>query len=266
MKPILEVAMQAAKKAGDVIQYAARDLTTLNVEEKSLHDYVSEVDRESEQIIAKHIQSVFPEHQILGEEYGERGGHISDYQWVIDPLDGTTNFLRAIPHYAVSIGVLLNGELCDAVVYDPAKEELFTASYGKGSFLNGRAIVVSSSGSIAGALLATGIPFSGFNFEHVHCFTHSMVGLLNKRTSGIRRLGAAALDLAYVAAGRYDGFWEANLKPWDIAAGTLLVTEAGGVVSDLQGGQDYLNSGHIVAANSAVHPEMIEVTCKAYPF
>lgn len=265
MKSILEVAKRAARLGGDVINAGAHNLGSLNVEQKTLHDYVSEVDRASEKAVCQAILEAFPGHQVLGEEYGEVGGD-STVQWVVDPLDGTTNFLRGIPHYAVSIGVLINNELEHAVVYDPAKNEMFCASRGKGASLNGAAIHVSSINSVRGGLFATGVPFSGDNLAKVDCFTNTMIDLLREHTSGIRRLGSAALDLAYVAAGRYDGYWEANLKIWDIAGGALLVREAGGVVSDLQGENNYLSSGHIVAAPPGAHQGMVKISARNYPF
>lgn len=266
MTSIKIVAEQAARLAGDFIQQAASNISALHIEQKSLHDYVSEVDRGAEQIIVKTIRKAFPDHRILGEEYGLLGESSAEYHWVVDPLDGTTNFLRSIPHYAVSIAVLRRGELVHAVVFDPAKNDFFYAGKGQGAYLNGDQISVSNSASIQGALLATGVPFSGENLAHIDSFTKTMVGLLECQTSGIRRLGAAALDLAYVAAGRYDGFWEANLQTWDIAAGALLVSEAGGKVSGLQGDDRFLQTGHILAANVPVHGDMLKITSSHYTF
>jgi len=245
MKNILDVAIQAAGTAGAMIQEAARDLSGLKIEQKSLNDYVSDVDRRAENIIRRHIEEAFPRHQMLGEEFGLQGANGSEYQWIVDPLDGTTNFLRSIPHYAVSIAVLKNKQIEYAVVFDPAKNELFTAVRGDGAYLNGERFFVNARPSIEGALLSTGIPFNGETLANVDAFTSAMTLLLQKKTSGIRRLGAAALDLAYVAAGRYDGFWEANLQKWDIAAGVLLVSEAGGLVSDFNGQSDFLESGNV---------------------
>ncbi len=264
MDIILNTAINAAKAAGSFIQRSAQNLSALNVEQKTIHDYVSEVDRGSEKIIIEHIFNAFPNHQILGEEYGSQGDVSAQWQWVIDPLDGTTNFLRSIPHYAVSIAALENGVVKYAVVYDPVKNDLFAASLGGGATLNGLSIEVSKLDSIKGGLLATGIPFSGKNLEDINAFTGTMVGLLECQTSGVRRLGAAALDLAYVAAGRYDGFWEASLQMWDIAAGVLLVKEAGGLVTDLQGGENYLKSGDVLAASPNVHADMLEVCSSNY--
>jgi len=264
MKSIAKIAEQAASSAAKLIQLAASDISALSIEQKGLHDYVSEVDRGAEKKIVDTIQGAFPDHQILGEEFGYQGEDSSEYRWIIDPLDGTTNFLRSIPHYAVSIGVQKNGEVVHGVVLDVAKSDFFSATKGRGAFLNGTPIKTSARSEITGALLATGVPFSGENLNQIDCFTGTMLGLLARQTSGIRRLGSAALDLAYVAAGRYDGFWEANLKSWDIAAGVLLVEEAGGEVSDLRGGNEYLASGHVLAACSGVYNDMLNVTSANY--
>jgi myo-inositol-1(or 4)-monophosphatase len=263
MQSLLEVAKQAARLAGDVINLGAQNLSSLKVEQKTLYDYVSEIDRNSEIAVTKAIHDAFPDHQIIGEEYGVTGS-TADVQWVVDPLDGTTNFLRGIPHYAVSIGVLVKQQLEHAVVYDPVKNEMFCASRGQGASVNGVSINVSSLTSVTGGLFATGVPFSGDNLAKVDRFTNTMVDLLQQNTSGIRRLGSAALDLAYVAAGRYDGYWEANLKIWDIAGGVLLVTEAGGQVSDFQGRDGYLESGDIVAAPSGVRQQIVDITSRNY--
>lgn len=263
MMSILEIAKQAAYKGGEIITNGANNLSAIKIEQKSVHDYVSDIDRNSERVIKKHILDAFPNHQVLGEEYGVDGDN-SETQWIIDPLDGTTNFLRGIAHYAVSIGVLINGVLEHSVVFDPAKDELFSASRGHGAFLNNEPIQTSGLASMRGGLYATGVPFSGDNLANVSCFSDAMIAVLNTQTSGIRRLGSAALDLAYVAAGRYDGYWEANLQQWDIAGGILLVTEAGGLVSDLQGQGNHLKTGHIVAATAGAHHELVNITSQHY--
>lgn len=264
MNQFLKIAIEAATTSGRYIEEAANNIDKLEVSQKSLHDYVSEVDRHSESIITSLIVDNFKQHRILGEEYGQQGGLQSDYQWIIDPLDGTTNFLRSIPHYAVSIAMLYKGELELGVIYDPCKQDLFYAQKGQGAFLNDSVISVSQRATIEGALLATGVPFNGENLTQISLFTQTMEGLLSLQTSGIRRLGAAALDLAYVACGRYDGFWEANLKSWDIAAGALLVAEAGGKITDLDGTQDYLKSGNVLAGSKEVHKAMLSVTKRCY--
>jgi len=264
MQEILDIATGAAKQAGEFIQLGANRRSTLNIEQKSLNDFVSDVDRGAEKIIRALVSEAFPEHAILGEEFGASNMQVSDYQWIIDPLDGTTNFLRGIPHYAVSIAVTFKSELFVGVVYDPAKDELFSAVKGQGARLNEQMIACSPSQSVAGSLLATGVPFSGELLTRIGLFTDAMTDLLQQQTSGIRRLGAAALDLAYVAAGRYDGFWESSLKPWDIAAGALIVQEAGGMVSDFNQAQDYLESGNIIASAAKMHMEMSEIIGAAY--
>lgn len=261
---ILSLAINAARSAGKLMLGCSRDIAKLKVKEKSLHDYVSEVDRECESIITKLILDNYPDHNVVGEEFGSTGNEYAEYQWIVDPLDGTTNYLREIPHYAVSIAVLRNGVIEHGVVFDPSKDELFSASVGKGCFLNDQAIKVSEASSIRGALLSTGIPFSGVNLEQVSSFTNAMESLLEKQTSGIRRLGAASLDLAYVAAGRYDGFWEAHLQPWDIAAGVLLVQEAGGFVIDFSGYDNYLKSGDIIAACPNVVDSLLDSVSEHY--
>lgn len=263
-KPI-EVAISAALAAGDWVLQSSRRLESLEVEQKTPRDYVSVVDRHSEELIKKIILDAFPNDSFVGEEFGvttsDSGAdlnHADSACWIVDPLDGTTNFLRSIPHYAISIARKRGAQLDLAVVYDPVKNELFQAVAGGGAFLNDRPISVSKATEFDGALLATGVPFSGKPMDELDGFTETLVSLLSQRTSGIRRLGSAALDLAYVAAGRYDGYWEASLQPWDIAAGALLVTEAGGRVDDFTATQDYLNSGDIVAASGAIFATMAE--------
>lgn len=264
MNQMLTTAIEAATKAGDFIQLGAGRLDSLTIEQKSLNDFVSEIDRGAEEIIRQCIDRSFPNHTILGEEYGTSDQPDTDYIWIVDPLDGTTNFLRGIAHYAVSIAVTCRGELEVAVVYDPAKKEMYTALKGHGARLNGVAIECSNRQGVPGSLLATGIPFSGELLQEVHLFTDAMVNLLTQQTSGIRRLGAAALDLAYVAAGRYDGFWEAKLNQWDIAAGALLVQEAGGKVGAFHAGQNYLESGNIIACAQGVYAPMSQLVGEAY--
>ena len=258
MEPMVNVALQAARKAGELIVKAASKLDRIRVSEKSRHDYVSEVDRAAEAEIIGHLRKAYPEHRIICEESGVHEGEDGDCEWIIDPLDGTTNFLRGIPQYAVSIAYRHKGRLEHAVVYDPIKLEEFTASRGRGAQLNGSRIRVSGRIEAAGALYATGIPFSGKPLDNMPGFLSSMSSLA-ENSSGIRRMGAASLDLAYVAAGRFDAFWEMYLKPWDIAAGVLLVKEAGGLVADFQGGDRYLDSGHIVATT----PRLLKPTLRA---
>ena len=250
MQPMLNIALTAARKAGQLILRASEELDMVRVEEKGKNDFVSEVDRRAEDEIIYHLQKAYPAHSIQGEEGGLREGRDGpgDYIWVIDPIDGTTNFLRGIPHYAISIACKYRGRLEHALIYDPVREETFSASRGHGAKLNDRRIRVSDLRSLDGALIGTGIPFRGHQQEHLPAYLQSLEAVASE-TAGIRRAGAASLDLAYVAAGRLDGFWEIGLQEWDIAAGALLVQEAGGLVSDFKGGRDYLQGGDIVAGN-----------------
>ena len=261
---MLAVAIDAAMRGGAVISAAANDTANLKVEQKSLNDFVTRVDRESEQAVTAVIREKFPNHTVVGEEFGLQHRADQSIRWYIDPLDGTTNFIRGIPHYAVSIGVTVAEQPVVAVVFDPSKQELFTAVTGQGSYLNQQPLARLANREINGALLATGVPFSGTYLEKLPQFSDTMNDLLMQNTCGIRRLGAAALDLAYVAAGRYDGYWEAGLRPWDICAGMLLVSEAGGEVSDLSGGTTMLVTGDILAAASTLHTQMCTITSKHY--
>jgi len=224
------------------------------IEDKGKNDFVTEVDKNAEEIIISTIQKSYPDHAFLAEESGQRGE--SDYLWIIDPLDGTTNFLHSFPHFAVSIALKQKGILNQAVVYDPLKQELFTATKGKGAQLNNRKIRVSSKKELDGALLGTGFPYS--DEKAMLKFIESYKALFPK-VAGIRRAGVASLDLAYVASGRLDGFWEFNLKPWDIAAGVLLIQEAGGISAELSGGLDYLESGNIISANPKLLKAMLKI-------
>ncbi|GAB5414854.1 MAG: inositol-phosphate phosphatase [Congregibacter sp.] len=242
------IALRAARKAGELIVRASDDMERVAVRVKNLNDYVSEVDELAEQEIVKHLGRAYPDHAILGEETGRSGPKDADFVWVIDPLDGTTNFVRGIPHYAVSIACLHKGKLEHAVVLDPVRREEFTASRGRGAQLNGRRIRVSKLPSLEGALLGTGIPFKGHQDDKLPAYAQTLAQLASQ-SAGIRRAGAASLDLAYVAAGRFDAFWEVGLAIWDIAAGALLVREAGGLIADLDGSENYLESGNIVCGN-----------------
>lgn len=256
LHPTVNIAVRAARRAGDIIQRAANHLDELTVTTKSTNDYVSEVDRQAEQEIIQVIRNAFPDHAILAEESGQQdSSNDCEYEWIIDPLDGTTNYLRQFPQYAVSIALRHKGRLEHAVIFDPLKDELFTASRGQGAQLNGRRIRVSSKRSLNGTLLGTGFPYK--DERNLDVYLESLK-LMIPPSAGIRRAGSAALDLAYVAAGRLDGFWELALKPWDIAAGVLLIQEAGGMVSDFEGGHKHLETGNIVAGNPRVFKEMIK--------
>ena len=259
MEPMIRVAAAAARKAGEVIAHAFRDIDLIKVEKKAPTDFVTAVDHAAERILIEEISGRFPDHKFLGEETGISGNAESDVEWIIDPLDGTTNFVRGIPQFAISIGCKVNGRLEHGLILDPISDDEFSASRGQGARLNGKRIRVSDSKALAGSLLATGIPFGDATMPYIESYLKCTEELLKKNTSGIRRLGAASLDLAYLAAGRFDGFYEINLKPWDIAAGVLIVREAGGLVSDLAGGDKYMDTGHILCANPKVFKEMLPI-------
>ncbi|MDE2387559.1 MAG: inositol monophosphatase [Betaproteobacteria bacterium] len=257
MHPMLTIAVKAARRAGSIINQASKNLDLLTVSKKSHSDYVSEVDGAAEAAIIKVLQAAYPSHAILAEESGQQGDHEnSEYQWIIDPLDGTTNFLHGFPKYSVSIALKHKGVLTHAVVYDPNLNELFTASRGGGAFLNDRRIRVSKRTKLDDCLIGTGLPFR--DLTHIDAY-FAMLKDLVPRIAGIRRPGSAALDLAYVACGRYDGFWEIGLAPWDMAAGCLLITEAGGLVGDLEGNETQLESGQIIAGNPRVFGQLLQV-------
>lgn len=253
MHPTLNIAIRAARAAGKIIARATDQLDRLQVSVKADNDFVTQIDQQAEQEIIYILHHAFPAHGFLAEESGAQSG--DDYTWIIDPLDGTTNFLHGFPQFAVSIALRHKGRLEQAVIYDPMRQELFTASRGQGAHLNDHRIRVSQRPSLDGALLGTGFPFKQPEFLDLYLDTFKA---LFPKTAGIRRPGAAALDLAYVAAGRLDGFWEIGLKPWDMAAGALIIQEAGGLVSDFGGGNDYLDSGNIIAANPKVFKAMLQ--------
>ena len=253
MNPMLNIAIRAARAAGDVIIRQIDHVQDLPVTKKSRNDFVTEVDKHAEMAIIETLRNSFPNHAFLAEESGQQGD--SPYLWIIDPLDGTTNYLHGFPQYAVSIALQHKGELVQAVVYDPLRQELFTASRGEGAMLNNKRIRVSKQKSLEGALLGTGFPFK--EQERLNEYLDSFKALF-PMTAGIRRAGAASLDLAYVACGRLDGFWEFGLKPWDIAAGVLLIQEAGGMISGICGNENYMETGNIVAAT----PEIFDMMTK----
>ena len=259
MEPMVNIALRAARKAGENIVRASDDLDRIDVQAKGANDFVTEVDVAAEQEIIYHLHKAYPDHAILGEEGGLVGDEDAEYRWLIDPLDGTTNFIRGIPHYAVSIACLRNGKVEHAVIVDPVRREEFTASRGRGAQLNGRRLRVSKLASLDGALLGTGIPFKDHCDDRLEPYARS-IQVLAAQCAGIRRAGAAALDLAYVAAGRLDAFWEIGLSPWDIAAGALLVREAGGLVADINGSDNYLQSGNVVCGNPKCFKAVLQAT------
>ena len=257
MHPSLNIAVKAARRAASIINRASGQLELIPVQAKAPSDFVSEVDRAAEAAIIEVLRDAYPEHAILAEESGlSSPSETAEFQWIIDPLDGTTNFLHGFPQYAVSIALLKNGVLDQAVVFDPTRNELFTASKGAGAFLNDRRIRVSRRVRLSESLIGTGFPFR--QFDNVDAYLGAFRELTQK-TAGIRRPGAAALDLAYVACGRLDGFWEFGLQPWDMAAGALLIQEAGGLVSDLAGESGYLDSGNVVAGAPKIFGQLLPI-------
>ncbi len=252
MNPMVTIAVRAAREAGRVITRNFNRIDRLTVADKGRNDFVTEVDRNAEAAIIEVLREKYPHHAILAEESGAQAGN--EFEWVIDPLDGTTNFLHGLPQFAVSIALKVKGRLDIGVVYDPISEEMFTASRGEGALLNDHKIRVSNRKSLDGALLGTGLPYRDFSFMDNYM---GMLKDLAQETAGIRRPGSAALDFAYVACGRTDGFWELGLKEWDFAAGALLVREAGGLVTDIAGGERFLETGNVITGNIKVHNAML---------
>ncbi|CAM3738202.1 inositol-1-monophosphatase [Rheinheimera salexigens] len=255
MHPMLNIAVRAARSAGNVIARACGQLDMVQKLQKGTNDFVTNVDKEAEQAIVQILKKSFPTHGIVGEEHGDYGNSDSEFQWIIDPLDGTANFIKGIPHFAVSIALKHQGKLDQAVIFDPLRGELFTASRGRGAQLNGTRIRVVNLPDMSGSIIATGFPFK--NKTHMPAYSGMLNSIFNE-AADVRRTGSAALDLAYVAAGRFDGFFEIGLKPWDIAAGELIVREAGGLVCDFVGGNNQLRSGNIVAASPKVLAGMLK--------
>jgi myo-inositol-1(or 4)-monophosphatase len=250
---MLNTAIKAARRAGSVIGRASLDLGHIQVNVKQQNDFVTEVDRAAEATIIETLREIYPTHAILAEESGTSGD--SEYQWIIDPLDGTTNFIHGFPQYAVSIALAHKGVLAHAVVFDVNRNELFTASKGAGAFLNDKRIRVSKCVKLDEALLGTGFPYR--MFDHVDAYL-AIFKEITRRCAGVRRPGSASLDLSWLAAGRIDGFWEFGLAPWDMAAGALLIQEAGGLVSDLSGDSHYLKTGNIVGGTPKVFAQLLQ--------
>lgn len=253
MHPMLNIAVRAARSAGNLIIRSIQHVDHLEITTKGLNDFVTEVDRLAEQEIISTIQKSYPDHAIMAEESGPQGEN--ETVWVIDPLDGTKNFLHGFPHYCVSIAVMVRGRIEHAVIYDPLRDELFSASRGDGAKLNDRRLRVTNRKDLSGSLLATGFPFK--YPQHLAAYLETFNSVF-PQVADIRRTGSAALDLAYVAAGRLDGYWEIGLEKWDLAAGALLVEEAGGTVSDFVGGDNYFSSGNIVVGNLRLHKRILD--------
>lgn len=257
MHPTLNIAVKAARRAGQIINRASLDIDALNIGTKQQSDYVTEVDRAAEAAIIGVLREAYPAYGILAEESGLAGTDASaEFQWIIDPLDGTTNFIHGLPQYAISIALAKKGVMQQGVVYDPNRNEIFTASKGGGAFVNGRRIRVAKRSKLDETLIGTGFPYR--MFSHIDTYL-TIFKELAQKTAGMRRPGAAALDLAWVACGRMDGFWEFGLAPWDMAAGSLLITEAGGLVGDLAGESNYMKTGNIIAGNPKIFSQLLQI-------
>ena len=260
MPPLLNIAVRAARRAGEIIVRSMNRLESLTIASKGRNDFVTEVDQAAEREIIGTIRRLYPQHAFLAEESGRSGEN--ETLWIIDPLDGTTNFLHGFPVFAVSIACEIRGRLEHAVIYDPLRQELFTASRGGGAHLDNHRMRVSKSRTLEGALIATGFPYRA-NLRYLDNYLQ-MLRAVSERAAGVRRPGAAALDLAYVAAGRVDAFWEIGLNAWDTAAGTLLIQEAGGLIGTLTGGE-YRQAGHIIAGTPKVYAELVELLAPHVP-
>jgi myo-inositol-1(or 4)-monophosphatase len=255
MHALLNVAVMAAHRGGDTIIRSLPKLDKIKIEQKGRNDFVSDVDRNAERAIIDTIHKHYPEHAILAEESGRQGD--SDYVWVIDPLDGTTNFLHGFPVFCVSVGLMYKNRLEHGAVYDPMRQELFTASRGQGAQLDGRRIRVSNQTSLERALIGTGFPFRDSNIP-LDPYMNMLKAVL-AHSSGVRRAGAAALDLCYVASGRFDAFWETGLAKWDLAAGALIIREAGGIISGLDGSENFLDTGHVLTGSPKIYSALAKL-------
>lgn len=249
MNPMLNIAIRAARKAGNIIAKGYERLDELQTVEKMPNDYVTNIDKAAENAIVEVIRKSYPDHTIIGEESGALEGENNEVQWVIDPLDGTTNFIKGFPHFAVSIAIRVKGRTEVGVVYNPISNELFTAVRGEGAKLNESRLRINQRQELTGAIVATGFPFKQPKYMKMHL---AMVQILLEDCADLRRTGSAALDLCYCASGRVDGFFEVGLKPWDCAAGDLIIREAGGIVCDYLGSPNYLTNGHIVAGSPRI--------------
>ena len=264
LHPMVNVAVKAARAAGSLINRAALDIESVRVSQKKANDFVTEVDQAAEAVIIETLLQAYPDHGIWAEESGsEHGAQNAECVWIIDPLDGTTNFIHGLPTYCVSIALAVRGKVEQAVVYDPTRNDLFTATKGRGAYLNDRRLRVSKRTQLKESLVSTGFPYrEGDDFDQYLV----MMGEVMRRTAGLRRPGAAALDLAYVAAGYTDGFFEKGLQPWDVAAGSLLVQEAGGLVGNFSGESDFLEQNECLAGNPRVYAQLVGILGKYSKF
>ncbi len=257
LHPMINVAVKAARAAGAIINRAALDVEAVRISQKQVNDFVTEVDHASEQVIIETLLTAYPGHGIHAEESGRtHGAKDSECVWIIDPLDGTTNFIHGFPVYCISIALAVRGKIEQAVIYDPSRNDLFTATKGRGAYQNDRRLRVSKRTRLKECLISTGFPFrEGDDFNKYL----AMMGQVMQRTAGLRRPGAAALDLAYVAAGFTDGFFETGLQPWDVAAGSLLVTEAGGLVGNFTGEAEFLEQKECLAGNPKIYGQLVSI-------
>jgi len=258
ISPALNVMMAAARKAGKPLIRDLGELENLQVSMKGPADFVTSADKRTERILIEELTRARPGYGFLAEESGTIEGKDKTHRFIIDPIDGTTNFLHGIPHFAISIALEREGQIVSALVYNPATDDMFVAEKGHGAYLNNKRLRVAARKMLAHVLLGTGFPFHG-HAEDRHARLQTELATLMPATAGLRRMGAASLDLAYVAAGRFDAFWERGLAPWDVAAGILLVKEAQGVISDLSGGPNMLDNGSVLAANDALHPQLLKI-------
>ena len=256
MNPVLNTAFKAARKAGDMMIRASKDLGRVKAESKAFNDFVSDIDKTAESIIVETLLEAYPQHKITAEEGGSLGNPKAEYEWIIDPLDGTTNYLHGHPQYAVSMALLYKGQIQEALVYAPERNDLYMASRGKGALLNDRRIRVSNRIELNQCLIGTGFPVVDQSIADTYL---AILKDIMAKTAGARREGAASLDLCSLAAGRFDAFFEFNLKPWDIAAGALIAKEAGAIVTDTDGEQNWLESGNIVAGNPKVLAQLLQI-------
>jgi myo-inositol-1(or 4)-monophosphatase len=264
LHPMINVAVKAARAAGAIINRAALDVESVRISQKQVNDFVTEIDHAAEAIIIETLLTAYPGHGILAEESGqEHGAQDSDYVWIIDPLDGTTNFIHGLPIYCVSIALAVKGKVEQAVVYDPTRNDLFTATKGRGAYLNNRRIRVAKRTQLKDCLISTGFPYRPDDDINTYL---RLMGEMIQRTAGLRRPGAAALDLAYVAAGYTDGFFELGLQPWDVAAGSLLITEAGGLVGNFSGDSNFLEQRECMAGNPRIYGQMVSILGKYSKF